>query len=239
MPFPNFQGRKRLWTRENVIEALSAAAREIQGPLPCFDRDYNAFKKDRLDWPTSHRILEYFHSMGRAWLAAGVDPARVSLRNVNWLPEEDEYLLEHAGAKTLDDIAKHLRRSYSAIRARLNKNHNTASRHNQGYLSAADLAKEYNCSYHRIRTALREGKIKGRFDKKRNRWQIDMAKVMSSTAAQMILHRPKRTHKSSPTDVGNYCRRHGLRRTLREGKMIYILKEGNSNDHRNCKSKNN
>jgi hypothetical protein len=222
MPYPNFCGRQRLWTRENVLEGLASAMKELKGPLPCFDHDYNMVKKGRLDWPTSHRILEYFHSMGRAWIAAGANPSRVTLHNICWLPEEDEYLLEHAGAKTLQEIATHLRRNYQAVRARLNKNHDIASRHNQGYMSAAELAKEYKCSYHRIRAALREGKIKGRFDKKRNRWEIDPARIMASTTAQIILHRPKRTHKTFPTDVGDYCRRHGLKRVLRGDKVIYV-----------------
>jgi hypothetical protein len=222
MPYPNFCGRRRLWTRENVLVALASVMKELQGPLPCFDHDYNMLKKDRLEWPTSHRILEYFHSMGRAWLAAGANRSRVNLHNIHWLPEEDEYLLEHAGTKTLQEIADHLRRNYQAVRARLNKNHNIASRHNQGYMSAAELSKEYKCSYHRIRTALREGKIKGRFDERRNRWEIDLAEVMASPIAQIILHRPKRTHKTFQTDLGNYCERHGLKRTLQGGRMVYV-----------------
>lgn len=34
MPFPNFHGRNRWWTRDRVLTALAQAMKEIQGPLP-------------------------------------------------------------------------------------------------------------------------------------------------------------------------------------------------------------
>ena len=68
MPFPNYQGRKRLWTREKVLEGLRLAAGQIRGPLPCSDRAFNPVKKGHLDWPTHYRICEFFGSMARGGL---------------------------------------------------------------------------------------------------------------------------------------------------------------------------
>jgi len=154
MPFPNYIGKKRFWTRERVLSALVEAAKEIKGSLPCSDREWNKRKKGRLDWPTSTRILFYFHGIARGWLAAGVSKERLSLKNLKWTRDEDGYLLDKAGTLTLKVIASRLGRSYGATRTRLNKNYGIASRVNQGYLSAAELAKEYSCSCHRIRQAL-------------------------------------------------------------------------------------
>ncbi|MFX1537496.1 MAG: hypothetical protein ACFFDI_25085 [Promethearchaeota archaeon] len=43
MPFPciEYCGNRRYWTRERVLEGLKAAAREINGNLPCLDREWN------------------------------------------------------------------------------------------------------------------------------------------------------------------------------------------------------
>lgn len=113
---------KRYWTREKVIEVLMVAMTEIEGPLPCDDRSYNHLRKDRSDWAPVFRILEYYHSMARAWLAAGAPKNRVSLRNIKWTPQEDNYLLTYAGIFTLNTIAAKLCRSYGSVKTRLNKN---------------------------------------------------------------------------------------------------------------------
>ncbi len=225
MPYPNFIGNKRFWTRERVLATLNRLVGELQGPLPCHDLVWNRMKKGHLDWPTASRILDYFHSMARAWLATGAPMSRVTLHNQDWLPEEDAYLLDKAGTLTLNNIAERLRRTQPAVRARLNRVHGIASRANQGYLSASELAKEYNCSCHRIRKALAEGKIKGRFDEKRNRWQIDLLDVLKSPVALTILSRPRRTHKYGPTDLGDYYQRYGLKRTLINGQVKVVPKE--------------
>lgn len=222
MPFPNWIGKKRFWTRERVLLALVKAAEEIKGILPCSDNVWNQVKKDRLDWPTATRIYFYFHGIARGWLAAGVPMRRVTLKNVDWTPAEDEYLLEKAGILTLKVIASRLGRSYPAVRARLNKNHGIASRHNQGYLSAAELAKKFTCSVHRIRQALAEGKIKGQYDQLRHRWNIDPLEL--TPEAKEILTRPKRTHKSFPTDVGDYYSRYGLKRTIIDNRPVVVSK---------------
>jgi hypothetical protein len=219
MPFPNFQGRKRLWTRENVLAGLVRAAAVIRGPLPCCDADYNRLKKDRLDWPTSHRILEYYGSMARAWIAAGVKRKRISLGNIGWTEEELDILESRAGAATLEEIGQYLRRSAAACKRRLYSQGITA-RANQGFLSAAELAQEYNCSCNRIRTLLAAGAIRGRYDQPRHRWQVDPVDI--TPEVELLLITPKRTWKNGATDLGDYYRRYGLRRTLVNGKIEVI-----------------
>ena len=224
MPFPNFHGRKRWWTRDRVLIALAQAMDEIQGPLPCVDRNWSHMKKGRLDWPTSSKVLEYFGSMARAWLAAGAPRERVTLRNLDWLSQEDEYLLEHAGIKTLRDIARDLLRSYQSVRCRLAKNLGITARANQGFLSAAELAREYQCPYHRVRCALRAGPIKGHFDKVRNRWQVDLKELTAEGEA--ILKTPKlHSYKRTPPDLGNYYERYGLKRTVIEGIVTVVPRQ--------------
>lgn len=219
MPFPNWIGKKRFWTKERVIAGLVAAAGEIDGPLPCLDASYSRIKKGHLDWPVAARVLDYFGAMSRGWVAAGEPMARVSFHNVPWTEEERAYLLEYAGNDTLKQIAEKLYRSYGAVRGQL-RIIKIASRHNQGYLSAAELAKEYNCSCHRIRRALAEGKIKGCYDRLRNRWQVDLNDL--NPEAKEILTRPKRTHKTWPTDLGDYYSRYGLCRRVIDGQVVVV-----------------
>ena len=219
MPFPNWIGKRRFWTRERVIAGLVVAAREIEGPLPCLDASYSRRKKGHLDWPVAPRVLGYFGAMARGWLAAGEPMSRVSLHNVPWTEEEKAYLLEYAGNHTLKRIARKLSRSYGAVRGQL-RIKKIVSRHNQGYFSAADLAKEYNCSYHRIRLALAAGKIKGCYDRSRNRWQIDLSEL--TPEAKEILARPKRTYKTCPSDLGDYYTRYGLCRRVINGRVMAV-----------------
>jgi len=210
MPFPNYIGRKRYWTRGRVLEALRAAAGEIRGPLPCHDRDYNIIKKGRLDWPTSHRVLEYYGSLARAWLAAGAPMKRIRIHNINWLPEETAYLLDFSGVKTLAGIAKHLGRTYGAVRKRL-YSLNIRARDNEGYMSAAQISTELPCSCSRLRRFLAAGLIPGAtLDRERNRWKIDPGLLTPELIQRLTTER--RTHKTWPLDVGDYYARYGIRR---------------------------
>ena len=223
MAFQNNHGAKRYWTKDRVITALQAAAKEIQGPLPCRDSKYNAIKKGRYDWPSATRVLEYFHSMANAWLAAGASEERITKNNIDWTADEETYLLDHAGTMTLKQIARKLHRTRNAVRVHLgSKGLGCTARGNNGYLSAAELAQEYNCSCHRIRQALQDGLIPGKYDKVRNRWQIDPFDILTSEKAQEILRRPKRTHKNQPTDTGNYYQRYRIKRVIINGKMLRI-----------------
>lgn len=223
---PAFQGsptgNRRYWTKQRVLAGLRRAAAAIDGPLPCRDAAYSAIKKGHMDWPPASRVLEYFHGMARGWLAAGVSPWRVSLKNLDWTQQEDDYLLEHAGSLTLAAIARHLGRSYQSVRVRLgSKGFGITARGNQGYLSAAELAKEYHCPYHRIRKLLAEGAVKGTYDKARNSWKVDPADI--DEEAERLLRQPKvHSYKSSPPDMGDYYRRYGLKRQMREGRLVVV-----------------
>jgi len=194
--------------------------KEIKGKLPCDDRSYNKVKVDRYEWPPVMRILEYHHSVARAWLAAGAPKNRVSLRNIKWTPEEDSFLLDHAGNMKLKDIARRLCRSYQSTRARLNKYHRLKARQNQGFVSAAELAKLYNCSYHRICDALVAGDIPGTYDSVRHAWRIDLINITPDI--EKMLMSPKITHKSEPVDLGDYDQRNNFSRKIIDGKVCRV-----------------
>jgi hypothetical protein len=222
--FGNNHGNERWWTRDRVIGALRMAARKIPGQLPCSDADYNAVKRGHLEWPTSLRIYEYFGSIAAGWLEAGISQKRVSLKNLDWMPQEDTYLLDNAGSKTLEQIGSHLGRSMEACRSRLGKIHHIKARGNQGYLSAAELAKEYRCPYHRVRQALKDGRIKGKYDAVRNSWKVDPGDI--DAAVKQILTMPKlKSYRSTAPDVGDYYTRYGLKRIMVEGKLKVVQKE--------------
>lgn len=219
MPFPNWIGKKRLWTKEKVIVGLSAAARELEGPLPCLDASYSRIKKGRLDWPPAKRVLEYFGAISRGWLAVGEPMTRVSLHNVPWTEDEKEFLLNHAGRYTLERIARRLGRTYGAMRGQL-RIMRVTSRHNQGFLSAAEIAREFDSPYHRVRNMLRAGRVRGRYDKKRNRWEVDPIDITPEVI--ILLTAPKITHKTWPTDKGDYYSRYGLCRRIIADRVIVV-----------------
>lgn len=207
-------GNHRYWTRQRVLTALQIAAAEIECPLPCSDRRWNVIKRGRSDWPPATRVLDYFGAMARAWLAAGADRMRITLHNIGWTAEEDAYLLEHAGFDTLKSIAAALGRTYQAVRVRIgSKGFGITARANQGFLSAAEIAREYRAPYHRVRELLSAGTIRGWYDKRRNAWRVDPARLTKTIVS--LLTAPKRTYKSCPPDVGDYYRRYGIRRSCR------------------------
>ena len=220
MPFPNFIGNKRYWTQERVNDSLQKLMLENKGPLPCSDTVYNPLKKGRLDLPTIKHIYDYYGSLARAWIAVGAPKRRISMFNVEWITQEDVYLLEYGGIKMLKDIARDLNRSYGSVKARLGKHFQLPSRHVQGFYSAAELSKEFKCPCHRVRALLHAGVIKGRYDKRRNRWEIDICSL--SKEALEALRKPKGTHKTWATDMGDYYMRHGLKRTVIDGRTICV-----------------
>ena len=203
-------GKQVYWTRGRVLEGLRLAAAELD-PLPTSSDAYNRLKKGRMDWPTAGKVLEYFGGMARGWLAAGVSRRRVQLTNSDWTAAEDEYLLTMAGTIRLMDIARALNRSYQAVRVRIgSKGFGLRARQNQGYLTAAEMAKEYRCSYHRLLEFLAKGVLKGKYRSKLHRWEIDPADVRDEIVS--LLREPRRTHKTTPLDVGDYYQRYGIRR---------------------------
>jgi hypothetical protein len=218
MPFPNWIGKKRLWTREAVLAALARAMQEIDGPLPTSDEVWNVIKKGRLDWPGANRIFEYFGTFPRAWLSAGAPEEKVSLSHAKWTREEDDYLKENAGELTLQFIATKLRRSYPSVRGRL-RWYGMKARDNQGFFSAAQLSKEFKVPYHRVLQELGRKTIKARRHKERNTWVIDISKL--DREAVELLTRPKVTHKSK-TDYGDYEHRYGLVRRNIGGKIMRV-----------------
>lgn len=209
---PNNIGNTRWWTKERVLAGLRKAMKEIKGPLPCRDAKYSRIKNGRYDWPTPGRVLEYFGSMARGWLAAGAPRNRVSLLNIDWTDEDREDLLTFAGVETLEKIGRRLRRSYGSVKRQLYSIGVTA-RANQGLFSAAELSKHYQCSYRRVQKLLTGGILKGEYDEERHRWQVDLESI--TPAAEALLRAPKRTHKTFPTDMGDYYQRHGIKRVLK------------------------
>jgi len=210
-------GKQVYWTPERVLEGLRLAAAELD-PLPTSSDVYNRLKRGRMEWPTSEKVREYFGAMARGWLAAGVSRRRVQLTNSDWTAAEDEYLLTMAGAIRLVDVARALNRSYQAVRVRVgSKGFGLRARQNQGYLTAAEMAKEYRCSYHRLLGLLAKGVVKGRYRLKLHRWEIDVADVTDEIAS--LLREPRRTHKTTPPDVGDYYQRYGIRR-VKQGALL-------------------
>jgi hypothetical protein len=210
MPFPrDYVWHEKYWTRERVIAALKRAAAELRGPVPCSDDEWNVIKKGRMDWPPAARIYEYFGSMPRGWIAAGVKKNRISMLNQDWDEDEVSFLLDFAGTLKLEDIGKKLKRDYGAIRGQLRKI-GIKARDNQGFLSAAQVAKEYTTSYTRVCNLLNSGVLPGRYDALRNRWEVDGTKL---DEFKEILTAPRRTHKTHPVDMGDYYQRYGIKRT--------------------------
>lgn len=212
---PNMMGAYLFWTEQRTLEALKEVTKQLE-ILPTSDDLYNSLKKGRFEWPPACYIYRYFKTFPNAWLIAGVDKSRIDKAHAKWTEEEDEYLLDHAGNVKLEAIAKRLGRSYGSVRGRLRWHNHLKARHNQGYLSAAELAKYFGCSYHRVRRLLLGGLIKGFRSKIRNEWQIDLADIDDETRAR--LSRPKITHKRSPVDIGDYDIRHGLCRRNIDGR---------------------
>lgn len=219
MGFANCIGNKVFWTRERVLAALKSAIDKIDGPLPCSDDAYYKIKSGRYEWPTCPRIYEYFGSMPRAWIAAGASPERVTFNNQDWDNKDELQILDNAGIDTIETIGKQLGRSYGSVRRRLYKMGVTA-RGNQGWFSAAEVSKEYQCSYHRVREMLAAGTLPGKYDRVRNRWEVDIDKITPDV--ESLLRAPKKTHKTSPPDQGDYYQRYGIRRTMIAGKLVRV-----------------
>jgi len=212
---PNMMGAHLFWTEQRTLDALKEVAKELK-VLPTSDDLYNSLKKGRFEWPPACYIYRYFRTFPNAWATAGAGKARIDKANAKWTEEEDEYLLDYAGNVKLEAIAKRLGRSYGSVRGRLRWHDHLKARHNQGYLSAAELAKYFGCSYHRVRKLLLDGLIKGYKSKVRNEWQVDFGDIDDEARAR--LSRAKITHKQSPVDVGDYGVRHGLCRRKIDGR---------------------
>ena len=205
------EGSRRYWTKARIVSALRRYAAENPGPLTGNDHAWSAIKKGRLDLPTAGAVLAISHSFAHAWLAVGVDRSRVSLLNSRWTKAEKAYLLEHAGTMTLERIARDLNRSYASAKTMIgSKGMGITARANNGYWSAAMLAREYGCPVSRVVALLEVGAIKGFPHLHRCSWQIDPADVTPELVAE--LRRPRKNYKVSPPDLGDYRARYGIRR---------------------------
>ena len=88
------------------------------------------------------------------------------------------------------------------------------------FMSAAAIAQTFDCPYHRVRVMLKARVLRGRYDRRRNRWSVDPGTI--SPELETLLRAPKITHKSWPTDRGDYYKRHGLCRRVVDGKVVVI-----------------
>jgi hypothetical protein len=214
----NRHGPHLYWTEERVLEGLKRFITETRGMLPTSDEPYLPIKKGRSDLPDTIHIYRYFGSFPRAWKAAGAPDRRLNFTNADWTAEEDDYLLDHAGSMRLVDIAHHLNRSYSAVRVRIgSKGHKITARANQGYLSAALLAKEFNTSYTRVLLLLQDRHLPGFYNRKRHCWQVDLGAITEEH--KELLKAQRRTHQNGPIDRGDYYQRYGLKRILMGGRL--------------------
>lgn len=210
-------GNQRWWTRERIVAGLRDFVRVHQGVLPRQDSHYATSKKGHMEWPPASRVLEEFGSMARGYLAAGAEKWRVSMANIDWTAEEDEYLLSHADVHSLASIARHLGRTYGAVRARLSKTHGKRARDAQAYKSAAEIAKIYNAPLSRVCRLLQRGELKA--TKRLGRWRVDLR---DAEKIRTVLAAPKtQSYKGTPPDVGDYYRRFGIRRKrLADGRVV-------------------
>lgn len=203
-------GEGKYWTPSRVKSALKRYAASNPGPLPTSDHVWNAIKKGRMELPTSASILDLWGTMRFAWLAIGADPTRVKALGTRWSKAEKRFLLDHAGTYTLEQLARRLGRTYASVRTMLGaKGFGIKARENQGYMSALVVAKEYGCSYNRLLQLLNDGAVKGTYSLKLHRWLIDPA---DAEGAKSLLTAPKRTHVTTPPDIGNYREKYGIRR---------------------------
>lgn len=206
-------GEGRFWTKARALTALRKYAADNPGPVPTSDHVYNALKKGRMDLPPAQRVLEYWHTMVRAWLAAGVDRSRIKFLNTRWSKAEKEFLLDHAGVYTLERIAKALGRSYGSVKSMIGaKGMKITARANQGFMSAQQIATEFNAPYSRVCDLLTAGVIKGFRHRHRRSWQVDPVDLTPAVIAE--IQRPKQTHTSTPPAAEEYRKRYGLRRQV-------------------------
>lgn len=215
-------GQRLYWTRERTIEGLRAFARSNRGRLPTADAAYNVIKKGHTEWPTGQKVLEYFRSMANAWAAAGVSKSRYNRGWNEWSEDDDAYLLEHAGEETLKLIAAHLGRTWPACKRRLYDLKAGRARDVPGWMSAMQVAKEYNCPLARVIRLIETGKLPAFKVKGGHYWRIN---PIDAEHIRELLRAPKtHSYKNSPPDIGNYEKRYGLRRVQVNGITVRVEK---------------
>lgn len=221
---PGWQGGKvaggKYWTRERIVAALVDFAAKHKGPLPTSDHVYNRLKKGHMEWPTAQAVLDLWPSMPDAWDAIGMPRSRVRRTWAPWTPEEDDYLLERAGNQTLKIIAKQLGRSWQACKRRLYDLGAGRARDVSGYMSAMQVAKEFNCPLSRVKKLIATGELKAHRVKGGHYWRVDPS---DAEAIAETLRAPKRrSYKNRPPSIGDYERRYGLRRVSINGRIVRV-----------------
>lgn len=210
---------KTYWTQERTVEGLQLFAAKNRGALPTSDHDYSVAKKGHNEWPTAQKVLEYFGSMANAWEAAGVSRKRYNRGWNAWSEEDDAYLLEHAGEETLKLIAAHLGRTWPACKRRLYDLKAGRARDVPGWMSAMQVAKEYNCPLARVHKLIDTGKLPAFKVKGGHYWRIN---PIDAEHIRDLLKAPKHNYKSTPPDIGNYEKRYGIRRVVRNGLTVRV-----------------
>ncbi len=207
-------GRAVWWTEQRVHDGLAYYARLHKGEV--LPRDSGVLDRERVERadpeiPPARVVRKYYGNLIEGWLA--VEPTivrkRIPLRNRTWSEAHDTLLLQQAGVRTLTALAVVLHRSYGSLHRRL-MHHGTKARTNQGTLSAAEVAREFNCPYHRVRLLLIDGSIPGRRHRHDNRWVVNLDELTDEHRA--LLAAPKQTWTASPPDLGDYEKRYGLGR---------------------------
>lgn len=203
-----------IWTPERIEAALRAHVRRSSGMLPSGSGEYNALKKGDPSLPVAVTVVERYGGISRAWLAAGAPKSRVKFLGDAWTDEEVEYLVEHAGSQTLRQIEKRLHRSWSACKRKL-YDLGIRARDAQGYMSAQQVAAEYDCPVKRVLALIAKGELRAHHPAgKTNIWAIDPS---DAKAIEARLRAPKRTHRTENgyrTDIGDYRTHYGIRRTV-------------------------
>lgn len=161
------------WTRERVIDALQRYAVENKR-LPTNNHEWSQIKRGRYDLPTAEVILRDWGSMAAAWLAAGIPRRRLPLTNSRWSEDDLDFLSEHVGEMRMQDIARHLNRSYYAIKTRVgSKGLKLKARESSGFMSAHAVAREYGVRYEYVQACIRNGLLPATAFPYGRRWEID------------------------------------------------------------------
>ena len=211
---PGWQGGRvpgggRYWTAERIDEGLRDFARRHKGPLPTSDHVYNALKAGHMQWPTANAVLARHGRMADAWAAIGEPKTRYNRGWAPWSQADDDLLLERAGSMTLKLIAPRLGRSWQACRRRLYDLGAGRARDVSGYMSAMQVAAEYQCPVGRVEALIRSGELPAHKVNGGHYWRIDPDDLR---AVEAKLRAPKRTHRKARLDTGDYRRHYGYRR---------------------------
>lgn len=217
---PGYGRIEKYWTEDRIRAALVDFASKHKGPLPTSDHDYSDLKKGHMEWPTATAVLEQFGTMADAWAGIGVPKSRFNRGWVPWTQEDDDYLLDWAGSQTLKIIAKRLGRSWPACKRRLYDLGAGRARDVAGYLSAMQVAKEYNCPLSRVKKLIASGELPAHRVQGGHYWRIDPEDCEKLRA---VLSAPKtRSYRTTPPSHGDYDRRYGLRRVRVNGRIVRV-----------------